>query len=170
MTDIYRLPGLQTPNLHYIIRSVKLSDVDQLHEHIWQDRKVSSISEFIQRIIKLESQYRGIGIVVTDDLQETQPIVAYGQVTQWIKCAEISDLMVVPAYRGRGIGTAMIQYLARFIAPNADCIELGVAQSNPRALTLYRRLGFEDSYTVQLDLGRGSEPVIYLQINLTPDQ
>lgn len=170
MTDTDRLLELQTPNLHYTIRSVKLSDVVQLHEHIWRDREVSSISEFIQRIIKLKSQYRGIGIVATDDLQDAQPIIAYGQVTQWIKCAEISDLMVVPAYRGRGIGTAMIQYLAGFIAPNADCIELGVAQSNPRALALYRRLGFEDSYTVQLNLGQGSEPVIYLQINLTLDQ
>jgi ribosomal protein S18 acetylase RimI-like enzyme len=40
--------------------------------------------------------------------------------------------------------------------------------TNQRALALYRRLGFQDSYTLQLDLGEGVEPVLYLAIDLTP--
>jgi len=159
--------ALQPPNIDYIIRPVTLADVVPLHETLWQSRSLAYITDFIQRIIKFTSQQRGIGIVVVDPAQVPHPLLAYGQVTQWIKCAEISDLMVQPDYRGQGIGTAMIQYLTAYSIPRANCVELGVAESNPRALALYRRLGFCDSYQLQLDLGNGIEPVLYLQLDLT---
>lgn len=161
--------ALQQPNTRFEIRFVEPLDARLLHIHLWQDRDIVAIREFIQRVLKFEDQGRGIGIVVTDNALSSDRIMAYGQVTQWVKCAEISDLMVHPTYRDQGIGTAMIQHLTQYcLARKVSCIELGVAMSNQRALALYRRLGFKDSYTLQLDLGQGTEPVLYLAIDLTP--
>ena len=171
MNDDWDCPlALQQPNTQFEIRLVEPSDAKLLHQYLWKDRNIVAIREFIQRVLKFEDQGRGIGIVVTDNsLSSDDLIIAYGQVTQWVKCAEISDLIVHPQYRGQGIGRAIIQYLTHHILVNKiNCIELGVAMSNPRALALYRRLGFKDSYTLQLDLGQGTEAVLYLAIDLTP--
>jgi ribosomal protein S18 acetylase RimI-like enzyme len=45
---------------------------------------------------------------------------------------------------------------------HASTLEIGAALSNPRALGLYRRLGFVDGRILDLDLGNGPEPVMYL--------
>jgi ribosomal protein S18 acetylase RimI-like enzyme len=161
--------ALQHPNLNLTIRQVRLSDGSLLHSHLWQNRDHATIQDFIQRLLKFEAKKRGTGIVVLDNTRSSEMIIAYGQVTQWVKCAEISDLFVHPSYRGQGIGTAMIQYLTHHVLTlQVSCVELGVAISNQRALALYRRLGFKDSYTLQLDLGKGTESVLYLAIDLTP--
>jgi ribosomal protein S18 acetylase RimI-like enzyme len=54
----------------------------------------------------------------------------------------IHELQIAPAWQGRGIGTAVIE---RVIALGAGCglpIALSVVPANPRALSLYERLGF----------------------------
>ena len=85
----------------------------------------------------------------------------------WPSCAEISDMVVVETYRGRGLGTALIQALVRqALKLGADEAEIGAALNNPRAAALYRRLGFEDSHTVLLNLGKGKEHVLFLRLNL----
>jgi ribosomal protein S18 acetylase RimI-like enzyme len=48
-------------------------------------------------------------------------------------------------------------------------VEIGAADSNPRALALYRRLGFRDSRRVLLELGSGPELVLYLSKTLEED-
>ena len=162
-------PALQQPNLIFLIRDVYLSDINALHIHLWQHREFDAVSDFIQRTVKFKEHKRGIGIVVVDQKPSPAMLIAYGQITQWVKCAEISDLIVHPAYRGQGVGTAMIQYLMRYsLTFKVKCVELGVAMSNQRALALYRRLGFKDSYTLQLDVGQDVEPILYLSIDLTP--
>jgi ribosomal protein S18 acetylase RimI-like enzyme len=161
--------ALHQPKSLFAIRHVDLSDVRSLHTRLWQSQDRDTTQDFIQRVLKFEEQKRGIGIVVVDNKLSPSTIVAYGQITQWVKCAEISDLMVHPDYRGQGIGTAMIQYLTHYsLTVKASCVELGVAMNNQRALALYQKLGFQDSYTLQLDLGQGTEPVLYLNIDLMP--
>jgi len=170
MSNFQNCPlALQHPNPSIAIRSVQLSDASLFHTYLWQDRTIDAVTVFIRRVLKFEEQGRGMGIVVVDTTLPSDMLIAYGQVTQWVKCAEISDLLVHPAYRGQGVGTAMIQYLTHHtLTIKTNCIELAVAMSNDRALALYRRLGFKDSYTLQLDLGQGTEPVLYLAIDLTP--
>jgi ribosomal protein S18 acetylase RimI-like enzyme len=55
----------------------------------------------------------------------------------------IHDLAVLPAYRGRGIGTQLL-HAAEAIARSRDCcvLTLEVLQENQRALQLYERYGF----------------------------
>ncbi len=153
------------PNCQYLLREVNLDDVHLLHQYLWPERPIDDIDDFIKRVLKFKQQQRSIGIVVMDEMQ----LVAYGQTTLWMQCSEISDLMVSTTYRSQGIGTAMIQYLTQYaIKRRITCVELGVAESNPRALKLYQQLGFVESYKLELDLGDGREPVAYLSLDITP--
>lgn len=157
------MKALQDPDPNIQIRPVRLQDVDALHTLCWSTRPHGYVYQLISRAQQMAHQGRGLGIVVTHD----DVIQAYGQLTLWMRCAEISDLIVVQPYRSQGIGTAMIQYLTRAAREmHAPCVEIGVALSNPRALALYRRLGFTDHHTVEINVGNGKEPILYLTIDL----
>ena len=51
------------------------------------------------------------------------------------------DISLLPEYRGRGIGTALVQALLDEAVPAGGTVRLSVAMSNP-AQRLYQRLGF----------------------------
>ena len=95
-------------------------------------------------------------------------IVGFGQLARWgSKTAEISDLVVAAAWRGKGIGTAMITNLIDIARRQGfSTVEIGAAESNPQALSLYQRLGFEEYKRVLIDVGHGLEDVIYLRYAL----
>jgi len=96
-------------------------------------------------------------------------LVGFGQLARWGRRGEIADLIIRPEWRERGIGTALISRLIHIARQqNFREIEIGVAESNIRALGLYRRLGFEEKRRLLLDVGRGVENVIYLSLRL-PD-
>lgn len=144
------------------MRLVRLSDVEALQRHCWPERDADSIYRFIGRIRQMTKEGRGIGVVVIGPEGEA---IAYGQFMLWPRCGEISDLMVAPEHRSRGVGTALIQYLMRAARDmQADCVDIGAALSNPRALALYRRLGFRDSYTQTMPVNGTNEEVLYLRI------
>lgn len=107
-------------------------------------------------------QGKALGLVAVPDQHDDYPI-AYGQITCWPRVAEISDLIVAEAWRGQGIGSALIESLIAAAGHwPVTAVEIGVALSNPRALDLYKRLGFSFGRTLTLDLGHGAEPVLYL--------
>jgi len=54
----------------------------------------------------------------------------------------LHGLILKPAFQGQGIGTATLTMLAENYAGKMSCIELGVYQSNTRAIQLYQRQGF----------------------------
>lgn len=142
------------------IRAVTLDDASALQSACWPNRPHDAIVEFLQRIGKLKQHRRGGGFVAERD----GVICGFGLLTLWPRTAEISDLIVAPAYRDQGIGSQIITHLtghARRL--HASIIEIGVAMSNPRALALYRRMGFYDHHTLQIDLGNGLETVLYLE-------
>lgn len=53
---------------------------------------------------------------------------------------ELDDLYILPQFRSRGIGTAVVKHC---IAQSGTPVELYVFTRNTGALRLYRRLGFE---------------------------
>lgn len=154
--------ALKEPDPAVNIRPVRLTDVSYLHESCWPQRAHSAVYQMILRALRSSDQRRGLGVVA---LSAAQKPIAYGQLTLWPRCGELSDLIVAPDYRERGIGTGIIQYLSRTAREmHVNCLEIGAARSNPRAAALYRHLGFEDSHEVLLDLGHGQEPVLYLRL------
>jgi ribosomal protein S18 acetylase RimI-like enzyme len=150
-------PDLSLPAVS--IRPVELADADGLSKLCWTDRPLENITELLRRTRKLAANLRGMGVVA---LYNNLPC-AFGMLTLWPRVAEISDLVVYAQYRGHGIGSQIINHLTEVArSMHVHTLEIGVALSNPRALALYRRLGFVDGRTLQLDLGGGPELVLYL--------
>ena len=156
--------ALQAPNPKIPFRPVRLTDSDSLYADCWPSRSFAAVYNLVQRAARSQLDGRGLGLVIPG---EANKVIGYGQVLMWPSCAEISDMVVIEAYRGRGLGTAMIQALVRqALKLGADEAEIGASLNNPRAAALYRRLGFEDSHTVLLNLGKGKEHVLFLRLNL----
>jgi ribosomal protein S18 acetylase RimI-like enzyme len=82
-------------------------------------------------------------------------IVGSGQLVRYTGTrAEIADLAVASAWRGHGVGTALIQVLVRIAqASGIKELEIGVTDDNERALALYRRLGFKPWREIELPDG-----------------
>lgn len=157
--------ALHLPDDRWAIRPVVRGDVPALVETCWSDRNPVLVEHFIIRIQKLQQQGRGLGIVALHPAAQTA--IAYGQVLRLRHTYEISDLIVMPAQRGRGIGTRLIQYLTRTVHGwGGDLLEIGVAANNLGALALYRRLGFRDHRTVLVSGVRGKEEILYLRLQL----
>ncbi len=150
-------------DVNFQLRPATLRDATDLQQALWPKWSVEAVKELIQRVDGITRRGRGLGIVAVSEYG----ILGYGQLTVWPRTAEISDLIVTPGCRNNGIGTAIIQHLIEKVRSwHLNDVEIGVAMSNPRALALYRRLGFVDHRVINLDLGRGPEPVIYLVMSL----
>jgi ribosomal protein S18 acetylase RimI-like enzyme len=64
--------------------------------------------------------------------------------------AYVSDLVVLPAYRRRGIGRALLERAEAYaLREGASTLRVGVLAKNEAAARLYRGIGFTD-YTIQL--------------------
>lgn len=80
---------------------------------------------------------------------------------------------VLPAYRGRGVGTSLLTRLIEAAGGMYEYISLSVSAGNP-AMRLYRRLGFEevgqsgDSITMRRSLSAGAEARPNNSFNSTP--
>ncbi len=158
--------ALRAPNPAVIIRPVRAADTPALRAACWPEREFEAVYRFIMRARQAAAQGRGLGVTAWNS---EGLITGYGQLMQWPRCAEISDLIVAPQQRNKGIGTAIVQYLTRAARETqAGCVEIGAQEHNTGALALYRRLGFKDSFTRELDLGRGPETVQYLRLKLPP--
>ena len=157
--------ALQAPDTALTIRDVTPADAERLHAGCWSHRTLTRCRELIQRILDADAHHKGVGAVLYPPDTPDQ-VFGYGQLRRWTRCAEISDLIIAENERGKGYGTALIQHLVsqRGRLTHATCIEIGAAISNPRALALYRRLGFRESYSIHLKMDGKAEPVIYLRL------
>jgi ribosomal protein S18 acetylase RimI-like enzyme len=64
--------------------------------------------------------------------------------------AHVSDLVVLSAYRRRGIGRALLERAEAYArGAGARTLRVGVLVKNEAAGRLYRRIGFND-YTIQM--------------------
>ncbi|HML20446.1 MAG TPA: GNAT family N-acetyltransferase [Aggregatilinea sp.] len=150
---------LETPTLSLFIRPAQPADADALIQTCWRDRTLSTAADMLRRTEKMASHHRGLALVAICDGAPC----GFGLLTLWPRAGEISDLIVTAKLRGRGVGTRLVQALSDAAAElGVRTLEIGAALSNPRALALYRRLGFKDARTIELDLGCGLEPVVYL--------
>ena len=143
------------------LRPVRLSDAFSLQQNCWPGRPLTEVQAHLSRLLKWHEKGRGWGLV---SLIRSR-IIGFGQLTLWGRRAEICNLVVSERWRGRGAGTALIRGLLKIAREQGiPEVEIGAAVSNPRALALYRRLGFHDRYRMLLDLGNGPELVIYLSL------
>lgn len=84
-------------------------------------------------------------LVCADDAQ-TQPVIA-GYIGMYISFdeGEITNVAVSPSYRKRGCGFLLMEAAKKeALAQNAESILLEVRKSNFPAISLYKKMGFED--------------------------
>lgn len=63
-----------------------------------------------------------------------------------VRCPNLSDFIVVPAYRSQGIGSRMLDSIEQLVMERGyQQIGLGVSVKNPRARSLYERQGYRDT-------------------------
>jgi len=142
-----------------LLRAARLDDAWDLRRTCWPDRPLEHVLTLLERSEALRGARRGLGAVAAC---EGAPC-AFGMLTLWRGGAEISDVCVAASRRSRGIGSELIGYLTDAArALGVERLEIGVALANPRALALYQRLGFHDDRLIELDLGAGPQPVLYL--------
>ena len=65
-------------------------------------------------------------------------------------CVQIEDLYLDEAFRGRGLGRELFEYLQRTYAGVARRLRLEVECSNTEAQRLYKRLGFKELPYMQM--------------------
>ena len=79
-------------------------------------------------------------------------------VSRWPEQIRVVDIALVPEFRGRGIGTGLLEELIAEGAASDRPLRIHVEVNNP-AMTLYRRLGFTPI----------GESGIYLELERRPD-
>lgn len=146
------------------MRRATPDDAAALQRACWPEWPATAVRDFLERLNASAARGRGYA---TAALCEGAHI-GFGQLTLWRDAAEIGDLIVTPARRGQGIGTAIIAHLAdKARAWGITRLEIGAALSNPRALALYKRLGFAPQRVIDISLNGGApEPVVYLAMAL----
>lgn len=65
-------------------------------------------------------------------------------------CVQIEDLYLDEAFRGRGLGRELFDYLQRTYAGEARRLRLEVERGNTEAQRLYKRLGFKELPYMQM--------------------
>jgi ribosomal protein S18 acetylase RimI-like enzyme len=153
-------------------RDVEKNDTALLYTSLWSNRDYACVEELIERALVLRYHQRGGGKVVyyqnPADVDTPPLVCGFGLLTVWSRTGEISDLIVREDLRSLGIGTTLIQELIAYAQtfPLLEYIEIGAEINNPRALTLYERLGFVRYKTLHLEFQKGLSPVIYLRQKL----
>ena len=126
---------------------IELQDfLHRLEPHVLEGKRARKYFDFMLArcadtagkifVVEIENQVVGFacvwGKVPSEDLDE-EPI----------EYAFLSDLVVLPAYRGRGLGKALLQAVEAFArSQGAASLELQVLAQNENALRLYNQHGF----------------------------
>ncbi len=140
-----------------------LSQIPALHEACWPEVPFDHLVDLLSNIVRRCERGRAWALTA---LQGSEP-VGFGQLSQWTKCAEISDLIVSAYCRGQGVGTEIINGLIDIARQQGfHEVEIGVAEANTDALELYQRLGFEIKRRITVNIGNGLETVLYLRLVL----
>jgi len=151
----------KSPNSEFSFQALASTHIDGLWRGLWPHLLFDDCADWLQRVLDMQHSGRASAIMVSHD--STQEPVGFGQLTRWPRVVEISDLMIVPAWRGYGIGSALIElFIETAERWNAPAVEIGATLENTRAIALYQRLGFTPERTLNLDVGHGPEPALYL--------
>jgi len=143
----------------YAIRPAALTDAPALQRHCFSAQSLEEVTDYLRWCLRQMGRGRIFRLVA----EIGGEAVANAQLTLRGPVAEIGSLVVAEAYRGRGIGTALIAALADIARQHgAQSLEIGVLARDERVLTLYTRLGFVPHHQVESRLLPGGR-VLYLQ-------
>ncbi len=148
------------------IRPLCDDDAEGLCHNCFPDESTEAVADYIQRALKFVERGQGAHLVA----ESAGEPIANAQLICWHKRAEIGSLVVAEPYRGKGIGTALIDALSQAAADlGAEQIEIGAEKNNTRVLNLYRRLGFVPYKEVHIPRhNQRDERIVYLIKQIVP--
>ncbi|MEY4718596.1 MAG: ribosomal-protein-alanine N-acetyltransferase [Pseudomonadota bacterium] len=97
-------------------------------------------------------------------------IVGYCILSVVVGEAHIMNISVDPDFQGQGVGRKLLEHLIDYTRPRAEKVFLEVRPSNPRAITLYRKLGFNEIGIRKnyYPAKEGREDAIMFELDLVP--
>lgn len=143
-------------------RLIQPSDLRSLHKACFAERPLLSFRRHFQQMLRRQETGRGFCLVVDNQGE----LVGSGQLAIYPNGAELANLAVVPAWRGQGVGTAVVGVLTA-VANHLQLsfLEIGVQNDNPRAQALYQRLGFTPDRPLDFP---NAPPALILRKQLRP--
>lgn len=87
----------------------------------------------------------------------------------WLKGPYIEIFALLPGCQGRGIGSAILNWFEHDASPDARNLWVVASTFNERALTFYRRHGFEDVATLPSLVVDGFDEILLRKFPLAPD-
>jgi ribosomal protein S18 acetylase RimI-like enzyme len=145
-----------------LIRPVRLADASDLCRNCFPEDPPGNVESYLRWCLTHEDRGRIVRLVAEVDGR----VVGNGQLSLSHDQAEIGSLVVAAPYRGRGIGTALVQALVEHAKKhNLRTVEISASTDAPWIQAWYRRLGFvyQRSHTFP-----DQEQVIFLEMNLIP--
>ena len=105
----------------------------------------------------------GVGFLCTDG----DRVVAYGGMICAVDEGQITNIAVLPEYRRRGMGDALVRALLRYAKDeHLDTVTLEVRASNAAAIALYRRLGFREVGRRKAFYSKPTEDALIMTVNV----
>ncbi len=134
------------------IYRILFAEMASLQPDIWKEgeQNTSFLKELIRDsnavlyIAEVEDQIAGFTLA-TENKRPPFPCI------QPHRYAYLMDMAVLPPFRGKGIGSYLIERVKDWArSRQLDFVELGVLQNNTGAIRLYERQGFEtQQYTMR---------------------
>ena len=90
----------------------------------------------------LESIFSSTQLVPVAADTETGEIAAFAAVSYVLDEANINRIAVIPEFRGRGIGTSLLEWIEENIPDEVTEINLEVRESNKYAIEMYKNFGY----------------------------
>jgi ribosomal protein S18 acetylase RimI-like enzyme len=167
--ELFKPPASLPPGVRF--RLAQPDDLPELQLRCFPDQEARRLAAQFRRMLQRQRHGRGYHLlaVMADPATIRSRLVGSGQLLLHPHSAELAELAVTAAYRGLGIGTALITILTRIARHLAlPALEIGVAVTNSRALTLYHRLGFVEDRRLEMPFAQAAEPAIILVKELPP--
>lgn len=130
------------------IRPARLSDAQSIAHLLGVE-----IALIESRLRYTEKRWDAYSLLVAES-QHPPRLIGTGYLRPWMRIAEISDVMIHPAYRQQGIAYQLMQELIKVAkAHGYPALQLTCAMTNIPALHLYHKAGFSIKRQIQLDEG-----------------
>ena len=129
---------METQDWGFSIRPARLPDAADLHGNCFPEQSAEDVRDYLCWCLTQAEKGRLARLVAEVD----ECVVGSGQLTIFRRVGEIGSLVVAPAYRRRGIGTALLGALIDVAKHLVDEIEIGADVGAPWLRAWYERQGF----------------------------
>ena len=137
------------------LRPVVAQDARALHRGCYPELAYDEFGRRFGRSLQRQGHGRAVQLIAEDMRPALPEIIGTAHLWRYVNVSELADVLVAEAWRGQGIGTALIMTLTTHAAVSGWMpLEIGVEADNAGALRLYQRLGFAFDRELRLAAGK----------------